>query len=151
MDKTRKIFLGKRLTFWVMNRYEAADFGPDEPYIVISIRDPDVPETPLRWSPKRRAALHLQFHDRNTRRPGKETTLLSEADARAILGFVRDHLSSVHVVVCHCDGGLGRSPAVAAALSRIVQDEDAFFFENFVPNEHVYRMILAVQAETDVL
>ncbi len=147
----KKVFRGERLTFWVLNRYEAVSLAPDEPYIVISIRDPDAPETPLLPSPHCLAVLRLQFHDRNTLKPGKEITLMTPADARNVLIFVKSHLSSVRCIVCHCDGGLGRSPAVAAALSRIVQGEDIFFFENFAPNHHVYQTLLMAQATANVL
>jgi hypothetical protein len=38
--------------------------------------------------------------------------------------------------------GYSRSPGVAAALARILGDDDAMFFEQYLPNARVYRTLL---------
>ena len=43
----------------------------------------------------------------------------------------------------HCDAGKSRSPAVAAALARVLDGDDAHFFGGrYTPNMRVYRTLL---------
>ena len=44
----------------------------------------------------------------------------------------------------HCDAGVSRSPAVAAALETIFYGRNDKWFEDCCPNVLVYRMILEV-------
>jgi predicted protein tyrosine phosphatase len=67
---------------------------------------------------------------------------MTEADAHTILAFVEEHLPSVETIVCQCDAGLSRSAGLAAALSRILQGDDRYFFQRFAPNERVYQKLL---------
>ena len=65
-------------------------------------------------------------------------------DARKILDFVFAHKDEVDLIVVHCGAGISRSAAVAAALSKILNGDDMWVFENprYCPNNHVYRSIL---------
>lgn len=46
-------------------------------------------------------------------------------------------------VVVHCDAGISRSAAVAAAILRAAGDDDAEIFRRHRPNPHVYETMLA--------
>ena len=67
---------------------------------------------------------------------------MTEEDARTILSFIGGHLDAVEVIVCQCEAGLSRSAGIAAALSRILQNDDRYFFQRFAPNDWVYRTLL---------
>ena len=48
----------------------------------------------------------------------------------------------VDVFLIHCEAGLSRSLAVAAALSRIYYNDDGPWFELEFPNRLVYRLLI---------
>ncbi len=140
---TERIYQGSRVNFLVLNRYEVETVMPEVPYLVLSVTDPERPEAILAASPHQRAVLRLRFHDKGKGRPpvvGK--VVMTPEDARAIISFVYAHLAEVELIVCQCEAGISRSAALAAALSRILQDEDHFFFEHYAPNDWIYRTLL---------
>ena len=63
-------------------------------------------------------------------------------DAQTILDFVQAHRQEVKLIVCQCEAGISRSAAIAAALSRVVQGEDHFFFAHYAPNDYIYNTLL---------
>ncbi len=127
----------------VLNRYEVATATPDKPYLVISITDPEREEAALAESPNRRAVLRLRFHDKGIRRPLAEGKVaMTPAEAQTILDFVQAHRQEVKLIVCQCEAGISRSAAIAAALSRVVQGEDHFFFAHYAPNDYIYNTLL---------
>ena len=131
------------MSFLVLNRFEAATVVPDVPYLVVSITDPEREEAALAGSPNRRAVLRLSFHDKSGPRAAVLGKIaLTTADAQAILDFVEAHRHEVTLIVCQCEAGISRSAGIAAALSRIVQDEDDFFFEHYAPNDYIYKTLL---------
>ena len=60
--------------------------------------------------------------------------------ARDIFDFVNAHKPST--IIVHCHAGVCRSAAVAAALSKIMYDEDDAIFKTRVPNMLVYTTML---------
>ncbi len=62
--------------------------------------------------------------------------LMDENQARQILEFIKKHLSDVKLIVCQCEQGMSRSPAIAGALSRILQNEDEYFLKNYWAEAH---------------
>jgi predicted protein tyrosine phosphatase len=69
-----------------------------------------------------------------------ETSLFSREQAMEIWTFTEKHLSQIERVIVHCDASVSRSPAVAAALARVLNDDDTEFFGGrYRPNMHVYR------------
>ena len=138
-----RIYQGPRVDFLVLNRYQVAEVTPDVPYLIISVTDPEREEAVLAESPHRRAVLRLRFHDKGNRRPlaaGK--IVMTPEEAHNVLAFVKTHLAEVKLIVCQCEGGISRSAAIAAALSRILQDEDRFFFQHYAPNAWIYDTLL---------
>ncbi len=51
------------------------------------------------------------------------------------------------VFLIHCEAGLSRSPAVAAALSRIYYSDDGPWFEFDFPNHLVYQLLIETNLE----
>jgi hypothetical protein len=43
----------------------------------------------------------------------------------------------------HCELGMSRSPAVAAAICLGLGEDSTRFFEEYQPNQFVYRLVLA--------
>ena len=73
-----------------------------------------------------------------------ENDLLALADE--ILDFVAGVWDRAEAFLIHCDVGLSRSPAVAAALSRIYYGDDGPWFELDFPNQLVYDVLVEMHA-----
>ena len=145
------------------------------PHLFISIRTPGDPlEARLPVNGLTRGVLRLQFHDLD-RVPDNPIPLIGipkeswTADnlfnkklATQVLDFDRPHVehesvlraanlghTAVRAIFVHCDAGLSRSPAVAAALTRtLLGQDDAYWFKTKTPNMLVYRTLLNVYFET---
>ena len=152
---SEQFFRGTRFQFLVLSRAVVETFTADIPYLIISITDPEQPEANISDSSRLRATLRMKFHD--VAKPSRiaiqfasnsTDVYMTEADAERILSFVSEHLAEVKLIVCHCEQGISRSAAIAAALSRILQDEDEFFFRHYWVNRYVYDLLLA---KADVL
>ncbi|MGC4122717.1 MAG: hypothetical protein QM765_50730 [Myxococcales bacterium] len=114
-------------------------------HVVVSIRDPDRKPARIQKDPKLREVLCLAFDDAE---PGgrfllpKSIQLMTADHAKAIWAFVDRHKASAPLMVVHCEMGLSRSPAVAAAIARALGGEDDFFFREYLPNRFVYDLML---------
>jgi len=138
-----RVYLGKRVSFLILNRFEAAAVALDVPYLILSITDPERLEATFAASPHQKAILRLQFHDKSgPRAAASGKTAMTPEQARSIIAFVREHLAEVQLIICQCEAGISRSAAVAAALSRILQGEDSFFFTHYAPNDWIYHTLL---------
>ena len=143
-----RAFKGTRMDFAVLNRalVELEAFTPKRPHITISITDPaskkgkDYGEANLFPSDKRLDTLRLEFYD-ITESVGHYYPI-SKEQAQQIVDFVRGWKDKVGLIVVHCEAGISRSAAVAAALSKWLNDDDLFFFQNFCPNDLVYSYML---------
>jgi len=123
----------------VLNRFSAMDFTAEKPYVVISVTDPDKPDVLLQLSPNLRGLLRVRFHDIHRPKPG---FILMDADqANEIAGFVRQWHDKVEIVVIQCEGGISRSAAIAAAIAHRFSGDDLYFFQKFLPNQHVYDLV----------
>jgi predicted protein tyrosine phosphatase len=115
------------------------------PYVVISIRDPDKRAAIIPARPGLRDVLYLAFHDAEPAAHdacAEGVTLMAEDQARQVWEFVRRWEGDVGAVVVQCEQGMSRSPAVAAALCRAYGGDWERFFEEYLPNRHVYGMVL---------
>ncbi len=99
--------------------------------------------------------LRLTFHDveeTQTRFLGRgpESFLhVTPEQATQIAEFARRWVGQVPLMVVHCEGGISRSAAAAAAISRYFNGVDSFFFEHYVPNRLVYRRVLEALQQDD--
>ena len=66
---------------------------------------------------------------------------MTQDQAAAIWEFVKRHQSQVGSIVCHCEQGASRSPAVAIALAEALGSDTAEIEAYSNPNQHVYRLM----------
>ena len=114
-------------------------------YIVISIHDTYSPPAKVKQQSGLRAVLQLAFDDAeptNSAALPKALTLMTREQAKSIWEFVEHHMDYVGAVVVHCEAGVSRSPAVAAALCKSMGGNDRKFWREYQPNVHVYRLML---------
>ena len=120
-------------------------------YVVISIHDPGKCPAKVRKQGGLRDVLVLAFHDAE---PGEGTLpppgirLMTADQAQEIRRFVERHKDDVGAVVVHCEQGVSRSPAVAAALCKLMGGDDGRFWREYQPNPHVYRLVLEASCWT---
>jgi predicted protein tyrosine phosphatase len=136
--------------FFVYSRQAIEVIKPHEvPHIIVSIQTPNDPKpVKLPTNEHTLKVVSLVFHDLNDAamehievRDQYEANCFQPAQARQILAAVKAHPEAKRLIV-HCDAGFSRSPAVAAALSKILTGDDSYFFKRYLPNSRVYRTIL---------
>ena len=114
------------------------------PYIVISIHDPNKRPAKVRKQPALLEVLVVAFDDAEevppTSLPGV-VKLMTAKQAGQIRQFVEKHRAKAGTVVVHCEQGMSRSPAVAAALCRALGGDDRTFWREYQPNRHVFRLL----------
>ena len=136
-----------------MNRYSIAEYRETSPHIIISIGDPfDREPAPICEQPACKGILRLQFHDwddkqrivleRSSSPESKRMVFYSEQQAKQVFDFIQTHINSIQTIICQCDAGISRSAGMAAALSKILNGTDAYFFKTYIPNSRVYRLTL---------
>lgn len=144
MEPHRRPIQGKRIALQVLARRDVKHLVPEVPYVVISIADATGVHPTLPEPPNRLGLLRMNFDDISPTR--RETTgskrPMSLEDAHRIREFVEAHLETAELIVVHCEAGMCRSPAVAAALWRWLENGRGPFFDTFRPNPHVYRTMV---------
>ena len=114
-------------------------------YVVISIHDPDKPRAKVRKQAGLRDVLYLGFHDAEptgTLVLPKEIVLMTPEQAAEICRFVQRHREDVGAIVVHCEQGMSRSPAVAAAISKLCGCDEKRFWREYQPNQFVHGLVL---------
>ena len=87
---------------------------------------------------KENAVLFLQFDDEES-----GDRAMTPQHANTIVSFVKSLDDIVDELIVHCEAGVSRSAAVAAAISFSINGDDAEFFKfPFFPNRHCYRLVL---------
>lgn len=152
------------MRIFVLNRAAATTLIPQFPHAMISISTPDMggnakmsatdrlmrgqgpanlPET------ENRKKLHrVSFHDADLDRDAtkRKTSLFKTYFtfdmARRIWEFVDTIPSAGEDLIVHCDGGLSRSPAIAAAIGKTLGGDDEYIFDRYNPNRFVYGMMM---------
>jgi len=127
-----------RKHFDVRSARNAEFFRSDRPWAAISITSGH--EHPVLSETNRVGLLRLVFDDITQPETPRSFT---PALAAEILDFVANVWDKVEVLLIHCDVGLSRSPAVAAALSRIYYGDDGPWLEFDFPNRLVYEVLVA--------
>jgi len=124
---------------------EASNGQRTMPHIIVSISTPEAPPADFITNENTLGVLRMWFYDLDRVIEGYndhlEPGMFQPSQAKEILDFVNAHPSAERFIV-HCDAGMSRSPAVAAALSKILVGEDDGFFKQYHPNMRVYRTIL---------
>jgi predicted protein tyrosine phosphatase len=134
------------LRFLVTDRGTAErGFRVKVPYAVISIRDPERPQARISGHPRPRDVLYLAFDDAEPVRGlplPADIQLMTPQQAQTIWRFFDRYRGEIGAVLCHCEQGMSRSPAVAAALCEGTGGDSARFFREYQPNQHVFRLVL---------
>jgi predicted protein tyrosine phosphatase len=114
------------------------------PYIVISIRDPGTKKPRIRRTLGLKKVLYVEFHDAEPadgfKTPSK-IVLMKPSQAQAIWNFVQRYQDEIGSVVCHCEQGMSRSPAVALALAEALGCETRHIRTSYQPNQYVYDLM----------
>ena len=119
-------------------------------HVIISITSTQEDLALLRANDHCRGILRLSFLDADEgSEPLVGGELFSLDQAMQIWNFVERHQADVQRIVVHCDAGISRSPAVAAALAYVLNgNNDEFFLGQYMPNARVYRLLLDTAPET---
>jgi predicted protein tyrosine phosphatase len=137
--------------FVVNGRSAASNFAWEKPWVCISIatHEGDWPKIN-----KVQQLGHLQLHFADADHPVfKErmdrmgTPMFDKEHAAKILDFVNKHWDEAELFMFHCEAGMSRSPAIAAAIMKIKGLDDSVWFARKTPNAHVYRVLLETAHE----
>jgi predicted protein tyrosine phosphatase len=125
----------------VMPYVHADELVEGKLWAVISITEPNVEWPLIVETESCKGVLRLAFHDIDE--PEEPYVAFNEGHAKQILDFVKQMKdANVDLFIVHCRAGWSRSPAVAAALTKIYGQNDNVFFRNLRPNAYVYRLLL---------
>ncbi len=126
-----------RKHFEVRSARNAEFFRSDRPWAAISIASDH--KFPALSEDNRVGLLRLVFEDIS--RPDTPQSFTSD-QAAEILDFVASVWDKADKFLIHCDVGLSRSPAVAAALLQIYYGDDGGWLELGIPNRLVYNLLV---------
>jgi predicted protein tyrosine phosphatase len=126
-----------RKHFEVRSARNAEFFRSDRPWAAISISSRE--DHPALDQQNRVGLLQLVFDD--TAQPDNPRAFTS-SQAEEILQFVERMWDKAQTFLIHCEIGMSRSPAVAAALSRIYYNDDGPWFEMDFFNRLVYQVLV---------
>jgi predicted protein tyrosine phosphatase len=140
------------MDFFVYSR-KAIELAPphEVPHVIISITSTREDVAVLRTDDQCIGILRLTFLDaEESSEPMVGAELFSLDQARQIWAFVERHRGDVQRILVHCDMGISRSPAVAAALALVLNGNgDEFLLsDQYVPNALVYRLLLETAPTT---
>lgn len=127
----------------VCSRDEAVGVHSDQPWAVISIRNPGMEPVPFDC-PNLKGVLYLEFDDIDKIADGYVTFSLDMA--RRTWDFIQEH-SEVNTLLVHCLMGLSRSPGIAAAVDKALTGDDSKWYVEKVPNRRVFSCMLQVANE----
>jgi predicted protein tyrosine phosphatase len=137
------------LPIYVYSRNAIEAVAPHEvPHVIISITSSPGDRARLRTNELCLGILRLAFADAEAPGPAiGEGALFSAHDAARVWDFLTRHVDRLERVVVHCDAGVSRSAAVAAAIALVQNGDDReFFCGRYRPNLRVYRTLLDVHA-----
>ena len=91
--------------------------------------------------------MHLEFEDWDANNDGE--IVMSDDDARMVARFVRiAYYGSIDCdLYVNCEAGQSRSAGVAAAISKVLFDDDERFFRMYHPNMLCYRKVYNALSE----
>jgi len=117
-------------------------------HVWISIHNTTDPDLPIPHQNEMcREVLTLGFDDTDVAGwivMGQEMQLMTEDQADQILQFIEKHLGHIGMICVHCEAGISRSAATAAALSLLINGHDSNIQNSgwYCPNAHVKSLIL---------
>ena len=134
----------RKIQFIIQNENQIKKYSFVEKHIVISITSPGYEHPKLPTLKSRVGLLQIKFHDidKTIVSKGKTYPVFTKEQAKIIMTFFNYHKSKINSIVCQCELGASRSPAVAAALAKGIGQDDSKFFKYYCPNMYVYRLLL---------
>ena len=141
------------MRFKVLNRERVGLYNVNEKHIVISISDLDQEDANLSKDSEsyRLASLFLKFSDFDGYTPQMpeeiKKSLFNKELAILVWNLIDTYKDEIDLIVVNCEAGISRSPGMVAAISKILNGEDDYFFKHFLPNMLVYRTMLNVKEE----
>ena len=134
----------KKIQFIISDERLITKYNVAEKHIVISITSPGYNHPELPNLKSRVGLLQLKFHDidKSFVSKGKDYPAFSKEQAKKIWNFFQSYKSKINSVVVQCEVGVCRSPAVAAALCKAIDQDNSKFFRFYTPNMFVYRLLL---------
>ena len=148
MGRTYIPIEGSIMNFMIMSRAVIPTMNDKliAPHIVISICEPHNEFVEIPDNSDRIGYIQLKYTDDDRLTNNNTGKLFTEQQAEEILKLVESVGDRAKLIICQCDGGVSRSSATAAALSKIINDDDSWVFKSpqYVPNMLVYRTILNV-------
>lgn len=136
---------GADLYLHILSRDEAEEFLPDrdDKFITISITDPGSRLANLPTGIDRGClGIHRVSFDDWDRQHHDRIVLMSREQALAIAEFVKPRIGVVRHIIVHCEAGISRSAGCAAAIGMYLCGDDSEIWQNFLPNCHVYRVMM---------
>jgi len=128
----------------VLSKSKAKEFECDEPWVCISIDSFD--EHPKISGVKRLGLLQCSFGDIDAPMSPAHGSLFSEDDAHKIWDFVESfwERDDIGTIMVHCQAGISRSAATAAAIENCLNEENPsrFWEGRFHPNMHVFSTLV---------
>lgn len=134
----------------VLNLDQIQKYYPEEPYIAISIRNVNSNLPYLPTTQYTKGILHLMFQDIDPTIIDKELIKnynlrpILEYQANHIINFILSYQNEVNLILCQCETGISRSAGVAGAIAKILKEDDQYFFDHYLPNRYVYKLILNI-------
>lgn len=129
---------GKIMRVIVVPKNQLRNIIFDKKYIIISTT---TDETPAVVNIPEENVIRFRFEDIDR---GANGRVFNKDEALAIKKFIQGHLEDTEMIVCSCDAGMSRSPAMAAAISYWLNGSDKEIWDNHMyrPNSHVYNTLL---------
>jgi predicted protein tyrosine phosphatase len=126
------------------------------PHAIVSITDPDTDLPAFSPNENRLGILFLQFYDLDdisdqmAPKDAQEYLaqfgdgLFKDDQAADIVSFVEGIKDRIKGILVHCEAGISRSAAVAAAIELVVNgsNERVVSDRRYSPNQYVYRKLL---------
>lgn len=123
----------------VIPKNKLQEYLTNKNYIVISTTTDD--DAPAIVNVTEDKVIRFTFEDKGK---GDNGRIFSKTEAMQIKDFISQHLDNLEQIVCSCDAGVSRSPAMAAAISYWLNGSDKQIWDNpkYIPNNHVYTTLL---------
>lgn len=144
----------KLIEIKVMSKSYASRFRSDKPWAVISVST-HRSEFARLSEDNRVGLLQLSFHDianeRISQTDAYRGLLFTKEQAKEVLDFVKEVLPQIEILLVHCEAGMSRSPAIAAAIAHVLwgPEADKVYFDKYIPNSFVYKTLLEVHYDND--
>ena len=129
----------------VMSRAQIEEFsrGANHAVVaVVSLSDSDKESPHLENNPMNGIVYKCRLHFDDVDEGGHHCITID--DAYQIVTFINNIKDTADMLIVHCEAGISRSPGVAAAIMKFLNDDDTPIFDShsYRPNMTCYRKVL---------